>query len=363
MSADHGIRLHIRPALPVRAQRWRGAAVLSALAVFVPVVALAQGADNGEQRLRARDLSVLEDLLSDTIQEAIQIAVQAVNTTNRAEQEAAAERSETPDFRYMFRTSGEAQTRGMFLQDYGVIFTVQLPILSAAPTALIIGGDTISIVTPDTLVMGELARDIQMRSQLSRMESEIHVLTQGLQQTAEETGAASDAAQQLRTSIAQLESAYAEYAAETENIREAPTVASRTGRATTRRGGIRMLSMIDPEAMERAEALADRQRTDISGSVIDAVVETFAQYGTVIHGLGDTDRLAAVLLHSSHLNRVDSWSNATRRAAEFIISVGFDDVEAHDDGRIDAAEFGSRIRVESRLGQARVQRQQDDEQR
>ena len=296
MSADHGIRLHIRPTLPAQAQRWRGAAVLSALAVFVPVVALAQGADTGEQRLRARDLSVLEDLLSDTIQEAIQLGVQAVNVANRAEQEAAAERSETPEFRYMFRTSGETQAGGMFLEDYGVIFTVQVPVLSASPTALFVAGDTISIVTPDTLVLGELAYDIQMRSQLSRMQAEIHVLTQRLQETAEETGATSDKAQRLRASIAQLESAYAEYAAETENIREVPAAAPRTERVTTRRGGIRMLPIADPEAMADAEALVERQRTDISGSVIEAVIETFAQYGTVIHGLEGTDRLAVVLL-------------------------------------------------------------------
>ena len=363
MSADHGIRLHIRPTLPVPARRWRGAAVLSALAVFVPVVALAQGADNGKQRLRARDLSVLEDLLSDTIQEAIQLEVQAVNATNRAEQEAAAESSAAPEFRYMFRTSGETQARGMFLEDYGVIFTVQVPILSASPTALFVAGDTISIVTPDTLVMGELAHDIQMRSQLSRMQAEIHVLTQSLQETTQETGATSDKAQQLRMSIAQLESAYAEYAAETENIREIPATVPRPGRVTTRRSGIRMLSMADPETMARAEALAEQQRSKISASVIEAAIETFGQYGTVIHGLEGMDRLAVVLLPSSYLNRPASWSRATRRDEEFIISVRFDDVEAHDDGRIDAAEFGSRVRVESRLGQTRVRRQQDDDQR
>ncbi len=220
MSADHGIRLHIRPNLPVRARRWRRAAVLSALALCVPAVALAQGARTGEQRLRARDLSVLEDLLSDTIQEAIQLQVQAVNAANRTEQEAAAERSETPEFRYMFRIAGETHARGMFLQDYGVIFTLQVPILSASPTALIVSGDTISIVTPDTLIMGELARNIQMRTQLNRMQAEIQVLTRRLQDSAAASGAASDKAQQLRTSIAQLESAYADYATDTENIHD-----------------------------------------------------------------------------------------------------------------------------------------------
>ncbi len=364
MSADHGIRPHIRESLPVRARRWRGAVALSALAVFVPAVALAQDADNGEQRLRARDLSVLEDLLSATIQEAIQFEVEAVNTANHAEQEAAAQRSDTPEFRYMFRTAGETATRGMFLEDYGVIFTVQVPTLSAAPTALIVAGDnTVSIVTPDTLVLGELARDIQMRTQLSRMQAEIQTLTQRLQDTTEASGATSDKAQQLRISIAQLDNAYAAYAAETQNIREVAVAEPRRAPVMTRRGGLRMLSMANPEAMARAEALAEQQRATISATVIDAVVETFAQYGTVIHGLETTDRLAAVLLPSSYLDRVASWTRATRRAEEFIISVRFEDIEALDDGLIDAEEFDGRIRVESRLGRAPLGRRHNEEQR
>ena len=322
------------------------------------------------QEVRARDLSIIEDLLTETVQEAIQITVRAVNTENVTAREADQEAVDAVPIRYVFRSAGRTLARGMFLEDYGVVFTVQVPNLTYTPSAMVAiprrsgnaaGTESGSV---DSVIAGALGREMQLRNQMSRMRAENEVMIQRLERDLEASGGASEKAEALRTALADMESAYNEYAAEAESTtsaRERDRVVQEEGgderaRSVSRYAGMRVLTNASPEDLARAEALATLQKNQIEGAVITAVVDTLAQYGRVLHGLEDDDRLAVVLLPSSYLNPMVSWLRATQRDEEFIISVRYRDILELDKGDIDPEEFGGRIRVESRLGQPHQQR-------
>ena len=365
---------------PATGERWRlsGWAIALLAFVLVPVAALTQERTLSEaaQRLRVRDLKILEDTLSETIQEAIQQKVREINATNqRAQQEAAEQAGDTPEIRFVFRATGETHARGMFLEDYGVIFTVQVPTLSYNQAAMYIGmagPDEFAIVipgAPDMLYASQLAREVQARGQMNRLRAEIDDFTTRLNREIDASGTASVTAQKVQVSLNQLETAYREYSGEVERLRQerenrgtetAEQEAQDETRAEDRRDrpvlrgrGPRLtfLAATDPEALARAEAIANDQRTELESAVIEATVDALASYGSVIHGLEATDRLAVVLLPSTYLDRLRSWLPATRRAEEFIISVRYGDIRSFEDRLITSEEFGNRIRVESRLGQ------------
>jgi hypothetical protein len=185
------------------------------------------------------------------------------------------------------------------------------------------------------------------------MRAEIDSVTERVGREVSASGAVSDSARQLQAAIAQLEAVYTEYASEAERLdrQEPGEEAGRRVADTEARTGYRMLPAFDAESMARAEELANQQKVQLEGKVIETVIDTLAHYGTVVRSLGDDDRLAVVLLPSSYLDRMSSWMRATRRAEEFIISVRYGDIEALNDGTIDVDEFSRRIRVEMRLGQ------------
>ena len=365
--ATHDLTNRQSRALAARVRRWRFASWAVAMLVLglVPVVGLAAPGPEGQERLRARDLSVIEDLLSRTIQEAVQGTVEAINASNRQAQEEAAEQAgETPEIRYIFRSSGETLARGMFLEDYGVIFTVQVPTLSYNQAAMYLSlgdSDTWTVVSPgDSIIARELVREVQMRAQLNRMRAEFETMAQRVQQETQASGATSDSARKLRATLAQAEREYNAYADEVERQprRNTSSETAEAGEPRRDRGtlgggfpGLRIWSATDPEALARAKELADSQKTEVESAVIEAVVDTLASYGSVVHSLEETDRLAVVLLPSSYLYRIGPWLPATRRAEEFVISIRYGDIQALEDELITTEEFGSRIRVESRLGQ------------
>jgi len=360
MSAVHASHLPSCDPIPARQRhRLRACLPLVAAVLLLPAPAMAQ-------EVRARDLSIIEDLLAETVQEAIQVTVREVNNENLRAQEADHEAGDAVQIRYVFRSAARTQARGMFLEDYGAVFTVQVPSLTYAYSAMFAlpgGGSGFRVINPgsiETTFAGVLGQEMQLRNQMSRMRAENEVLIQRLEREVEASGATSENAQRLRTALAEMESAYNQYAAEAEKVASEEEQArvleeGRRGdgpdRPTNRISGLRVLSSASPEDLARAEALARDQKNQIEGAVITAVVDTLAQYGRIIHGLENNDRLAVVLLPSSYLNQMVSWMRATKRDEEFIISVRFRDVMELDKGDITAEEFGSRIRVESRLGQ------------
>lgn len=378
-----------------------------------PALAGAQAAQAGSQglapdaKLRAKDLGVLEQLLVEAVEDAVTDQILAINEEVRQSQVEAQQTGEPPRYRYRFRSAGEAGARGLFLEDYGVIFTVQVPHVSHSPTPSLTISRSSSPDFPipvrggssEALVALEQARELQLRSQISVLEQNLARIERMLQQeTASES--TSGLARQMTAHIAELEemrtrlaeelraegrdtraarveewrqetgereaaeAAGERQAAETAEEREAAEAAEerarRERRAVVAAGSPWARLMVDPEVSEEARKRAAEQEKRIEQALITGIIDTMARYGTVIHGLEDDDRVAVVLQPSSYLSDVQRWLRATDRAEEFVVSVRYRDIVALEDDDIDAEEFGRRIRVESRLGQPRVAIQPPD---
>ena len=331
-----------------------------ALVLLAPTTVAAQNV-TAAQRLRARGLSIIEGLLTDTINDAIEVTVQAVNAENLHAREQALAAGETPELRYVIRSSGQTQARGMLLEDYGVIFTVQVPNLTYSHAALIqLGrGSSLAVLTPSgttQTLAGSVALESQLRNQMSRMGVEINSLTGSLETEIAASGATLGNAQRLRELIGEIQTVFDEYAIDAERVaaarrRAAPSADTLAVLERPRRSAFSVMLSADPEAVARASELANEQKNQVEGAVIAAIVDSLS-YGHIINGLEDDDRLAVVLLPSSYLNSVIGWLRATQRAEELVISVRYRDVRDLADDKITAEEFGGRIRVETRLGPA-----------
>jgi len=342
-------------AIPARGRyRARVSATLAA-ALLLPLPALAQD-------VRARDLSIIENVLVETVQNAIQGTIRAINTENLQAQERARENNEPVPVRYVFRSGTQTLARGMFLEDYGAVFTMQVPAMAYTNSAFLQFGNT-AVARPNSpgsvqaiiADAGALGQELQMRAQLSRMDAEISAIRQRLEEEVQRSGATSQNTVALRNSLAswqrafdETQQAYAQYVAERDGDNRRRNVSS--GEVEESGSDLSTLRIGVPtrEELAAAEALAQDQRNQIEGAVIQAVIDTLAQYGRIVHGLDDNDRLAVVLLPSSYLNPLGSWARATQRDEEFTISVRFRDVMDLDDGDMGAEDFGDRVRIERR---------------
>ncbi len=345
--------------LPARLRRHRRSAWVAALAIalLAPATAEAQNL-TAAQRLRARGLSIIEGLLTDTINDAIVVTIQTVNAENLRAHEEAVEAGETPELRYVIRSSGQTLARGLILEDYGVIFTVQVPNLTYSHSALIqLGrGNSLTVLAPigpTQILASSVALEAQLRNQMNRMRGEIDEFARRVENEVATSGARSENSQRLRASLEELQNAYNEYTSQYRIAREGaePREDAPRVRESPRLSTFSIMSSADPEAVARANTLAVQQKTQVESAVITAVVDSLS-YGHIINGLEDDDRLAVVLLPSSYLNRVVGWMRATQRDQEFVISVRYRDVRDLADDKITVEEFSGRIRIETRLGPA-----------
>lgn len=335
-------------------RRWRAVLPLLAAVTLLPVPATAQ-------EVRARDLSIVENVLVETIQLALQETIEEINRENVQAQEVARQDDQPVPLRYVFRSGGPTLARGIYLEDYGAIFTVQVPAMSYSARAIYSGSGR-------GVALPALGEEAQMRVQMSRMGSEIAIMRRRLESEVATTGEDSELATTLRNSLqawessfAEMQQAYTEYLARQEReaaslrqqIVSSDDAREREGELSARIGTLRALTSATPEELAAAEALAVDQRNQIEGTIINSVIDTLGQYGRIMHGLNEDDRLAVVLLPSSYLNPVVSWSRATQRDQEFIISVRYGDILDLAEGDLAEEDFTGRVRIERRLGQQR----------
>ncbi|MFQ5744484.1 MAG: hypothetical protein ACE5HV_12975 [Acidobacteriota bacterium] len=310
------------------------------------------------QEVRVKDLAVLEDLLVDAVEEAIESSVQQINASNTE----SSPQGQAGELSYVFGRSGRTGARGMFLAGYGVLFTVQLPTLNT--TTLYRAELTpLALAMPDVGMASKLAREMQIRSQMQMLEQEISDLSQRLEEELASTAAAereqvSKLLADARRSYAQARQSYAELsrkaAAESpQAVETQPVQASDRQREVGRRRAARrgFIGTLNSEELGRMRQAAEQRKAEVESAVIEAVVDTLGQYGRIIHGLQPSDRLAVLLLPSSYQLQIQRWMRATSRPEEFVISVLYGDIQALDKQKIDAEEFGNRVHIESRLGQ------------
>lgn len=355
MSARRSQRNALARRLPRRLPR------LVIAVLLLPVAALAQ--QEGPEAARRRQLEVFEQLLAETVQRRVSIHIDRTVEIERA----AAEGEATSGV--VVRASAAPRAHGMYIAEYGVIFSIETPQVVVLPGALatrfeapLIGG-VYAFRTDPRAERGadwrEASHVVEFRTQVMRQSLE--ELESLLEQERAE-GADPDRLEAMIADIARLkeslvalevkaEAAKPHRGEETVETSEPETTELEIrveGDVDGRRGarGFAFYRDMVQEQRELGEIL-ERNRRELTGSVNDGAIEALAQYGSVLKGLDDDERVSVLVLPPSSFGPLRVRQAA---AEEHVISVRYGDIRDLDNQLIDLAEFRQRVSVHNRLG-------------
>ena len=245
---------------------------------------------------------------------------------------------------------------GMFIDDYGVIFSIQ------TPQVAVIGRELAFAVAPTTalriapqmadtgarlrLIEGRLVR---MFDQVAR-EWQLAVAQGGSEKERQEHAAQMERIRQEMADLARNRvdrSADDRDAADLRRVgtdRPDPTP-NANGRGT---GG--MIVYRDPMADQiKIGKLIEANRERVNRAVTNGAIDTLAYYGNVLTGLKSDQRVSVIVLPANNWMLQRSLHTGLGNE-EFVISVRYEDVRNLDREKIDLEKFRERASIHSRLG-------------
>ena len=337
----------------------------------------AKSAPVGPQ-VRAKILEVLEEELQDAVQS-------SVNERVHRSMEALRANTDNPAASTWVISAGTArQAHGTFLEDYGVVFAVQIPPISIMPRSIAL------VLSPKPFLRFGRTREsranqnrrmLAARTAFGRAE-QIQRLLQDLERTLQQDleGIAKlqhiDTVQQelrqLRLTLRRIEAEATmknrttplEDNAKTEAATRAG--AERTADELSTRGAKTVPGLMQTDSSERdpygayrdawttglqemvrdSSGLAERHR-EINEAVTDAIVTTLGEYGAMVTGLADDHGISVIVLPSidwSPLKRGDFGLD------EFVVTARYGDIKAHAIGELSEEDFRMRVQIHDRLG-------------
>lgn len=319
-----------------------GRAAVAALGLLVALPAAAQD-DAGLRRLR--QLEVFENLLTETVQNYVNAQV---NAGIEEERNGAASDDAEP---LVVKLGAALGAHGMYIDGYGVIFSIQRPQVSVLPRSFAIHlQEPLAIarwrMEPQRVGDSRAVGAGMLRFQSAMIQRQLREMQQLLE---EEIAADADDAQigairaeveQLRKQMADVENRFVAITGQSSTAppppdEEAPSNPDIFGEVLERQ---RSMQEVLENNLER-----------VRGAVNDAATDTLAHWGRVLTGLDDDDRLSVLVLPPA------PWGLAQRHGVgvtpqEYVISVRYRDVRDFDDGKIDLDEFRTRARIHDRLG-------------
>lgn len=345
------------------------------------IVALPAAAQDDQRAERLRQLEAFEKLLTDTVQDRVTITV---NTTV----DAAREDGES-DEPLVVKVGRPLAAHGLYLEGYGVMFSIQTPQVSVIPQSFeaVLAQPRAMLRFQSTDAPMAAKGVIELRTEmLDRSLEDLIVLLERDQGELHEVRVGE--LEELKVTLEKIREDMAETEAPLPPTPQAPEAQARTeteaqaraeARAQTRgeealASARRNQERIWVESEGRAgrapsryeiyyrdvlehrhgmQEVLQRNHVRIAAAVNQAVLRTLADYGAVLKGLDDEDRVAIVVLPPN------TWTFArgTRAGSaigveENVVSVRYGDVREHLNGRIDYEEFARRADIRTRLGLA-----------
>lgn len=347
-----------------------------ALALSALLVAPAAIAQQDEEAARRRQLEVFEQLLAETVQRHVSVHIDQTVQIERA----AAEGTEVSGM--VVRASAAPRAHGMYIADYGVIFSIETPQVVVLPGALatrfeapLIGGVYAFRTDPDAdrrVDWREASHVVEFRTQVMRQSlEELEALLEKERTEGSDPGrleAMIADIERLKESLVALE-----VKAEAARPHREPWVESGTEEGSTEEGSTEEAAEPEPTELEiRVEGepgrlrargfefyrdmvqqqrelgeVLEQNRRQLAGTVNEGAIEAIAQYGSVLKGLGDEARISVLVLPPSSFGPLRVRQGA---AEEYVISVRYGDIRDLDNQRIDLAEFRQRVSLHNRLG-------------
>lgn len=342
---------------------WCRLVLAGALVALVGIVAAspaqAQATPAAQEEARRRkQIEVFERLLTETLHEYVDARVSANDRTVGDGDADARTRNDG----LIVRVAAASPAHGVYLDGYGVIFSVRTPQVSVIPRSFQVRlSEPLEVYGFGPAANGNLRRINtgiiefragRIRQSLRDLEDLLeHKLEQGAD--SELTDLHLRQIEDMRAMLAPL-SRGREPAPETPERQERVDTAEQ-GRdedhATARRHAAAGRGFYQSvlELQRSARQVLERSHQRLSAAVNEAAIETLAQYGSVIKGLDSDDRIS-VLIFTPPRWAFGPTRHGDEQQDEYVISVRYKDIRDYDNQKIDLAEFRSRVRIHSRLG-------------
>lgn len=349
--------------------RIRGALLLAAAAgMLLPLVA---EATPPQEETRRKQLEVLEELLSENVQEYVNERVAAeIRKGSEVDLDDDGEADFTSPTPMVVRTGSIGRAHGVFIAGYGVIFSLQIPQVGVLPHHFAQRLTPSRFPAWERLPAEETAESLQrvtarmVEGRTRGMEQQLRALEALLRQQFEE-GERNELVERQLTQIVELRKRFDSLSAEIDESSEvtpeapephaeAPEVeaeepqAEAPERPREPEAWVFSRDLFDDKA--RMSELLDKSRERTAEAVTEATVDTLANFGSVIKGLDEEDRISVVIVPSVSWFAREHQDGHGRE--EFVVTVRYGDIRDLDDGRIAADEFRSRVQVHNRLGTA-----------
>ena len=358
----------------------RLAAATACLVIVLTGMSIAAPPEHSRQQVTAKDLELLEELLREAIQNSISQRIQRNRQLGPASVNGVDKN--LPDSRWVLRVGGHSGAHGVFIEGHGAIFAVQMPTMAMVPRvmladprrqSLLVGGRVVE-ADPDPRAPTARRRPapinrpmLEFRArhlgqQLVEMRRAVERLfpddeSAAIERMQQQMNDLSNQLLELRVGSKPEGSARTVAPDKVASDGEAdPTPASDDSPTLTpaRTGGAYLDRYADyHEAWSslrqggfRGEMRA--RRREIVDTVTDAVVETLARYGGLLHGLRSQDNISVVLLPAAVRSPIQGHSG--NAIEEFVLSVKVEDIQTLGREEIDHAEFRRRVNVHSRIG-------------
>lgn len=373
---------------PPGRRRPRGLAVLAAAVAALVISGTVTAQQPEDRRQRLRQLEVFEELLTENVQRTV---TEQVNVDIRQEREAAETQDNGRPDPFVVRVGSAFGAHGIYIDGYGVIFSLQRPHVSVlprefahqletptpfarvSPRAQDPGGEVRSVTSAGVFRF----RTTMMQRQLQELEALLEREIAG-NATDEQIERTKTQIAELRKQLEEVERRFAppapaaevvaaeqppepppapEEESDSETEREESTEAERAaaaaaaadpGVSSERRiaelyGGVWRRDRSLRDVLERSQ---ERMRTAVTRAVID----TLANWGRVIKGLEEDERLSVLVLPATVLNLPQARGDHSQAPQEYVVSVRSRDVRDYDEGDIDLEEFRRRVRIHNRIG-------------
>jgi len=349
--------------------------LVSALAVaLLGTAGVATAQDTSAERLR--QLEAFERLLTETIQARVS---ERVNDTIDAARRGDADEDGVPEAEaaepLVVKVGQPLAAHGLYIDGFGVMFSIQTPQVTVIPQSFEVAlagprailrtrdGNNFAFAEGNDQVI-ELRVDMLDRSLddlivlLERHEDGPHTVKveelESLRATLdnlrremiedEERNVLTEADPEVAVRVERerlTEAARARAAAEAE--------AGGVGRRIERRRGAEFFFRGMMEQREETKEILERNHRRIAAAMNEAALRTLADYGAVLKGLDDDERVAIVVLPPN------AWSFARNfgigvNQDEHVVTVRFGDIRDHLNGDIDYDEFVERAQIRDRLG-------------
>ena len=358
----------------VQITRW-APLVLAGLILVLPVAA-----QDDQRAERLRQLEAFEKLLTETLQDRVTVTVDTtMNTAGESED-------------LVVKVGRPLAAHGLYLEGYGVVFSIQAPQVSVIPQSF-----EAVLAQPRAMLRAQpsqaplvakgvielraemLDRSVEDLIVLLERDEDLHEVSVGeleelkvtLEKIREEVATQAPPAPEAQAEAQAEAEAEAQARAEAEaEVRSQAMTRGEAALEDARRTQERIWVESDGRAgraprryevyyrdvLEHRHGMQEelqRNHVRIAAAVNEAALRTLADYGAVLKGLDDEDRVAIVILPPN------AWTfvRGTRRGSasgveENVVSVRYGDVREHLNGRIDYEEFARRADVRTRLGLA-----------